>query len=117
MASRLLASAAALCGLAACGGPGAEQAPRGEAIPCALQGSRQFAKACTVQRAPRPDGTTLIIRHPNGGFRRLLITRDGRGVAAADGAARAVVTVIANGRIQVELAGDRYRLPATTAAR
>jgi hypothetical protein len=117
MAPRRLASAAALCGLAACGGPGAEQAPRGEAIPCALQGNLEFTNACTVQRAPRPDGTILIIRHPNGGFRRLLITRDGRGVAAADGAARAEVTVIANDRIEVELAGDRYRLPATAAAR
>ncbi|HEX8223305.1 MAG TPA: hypothetical protein VF605_05770 [Allosphingosinicella sp.] len=117
MASRRLASAAVLCGLAACGGPGAEQAPPGEAIPCALQGSPQFANVCTVERAPRPDGTILIIRHPNGGFRRLLITRDGRGVASADGAARAVVTMVAPDRIEVELAGDRYRLPATAARR
>lgn len=55
----------------------------------------------------------LTVRHPDGAFHRLLVTKDGRGVIAADGAETAVVTIIANGEIEVALGGDRYRLPAT----
>jgi hypothetical protein len=32
---------------------------------------------------------------------------------AADGADRAIVTIVADNQIEVALAGDRYRLPAT----
>jgi hypothetical protein len=34
-------------------------------------------------------------------------------VVAADGAEKAVISIIGNGRIEVALAGHRYRLPAT----
>jgi hypothetical protein len=66
-----------------------------------------------VERVQGPEGTTLTIHHPDGGFRRLLVATDGRGVIAADGADQAVVSVVADNRIEVALAGDRYRLPAT----
>ena len=55
----------------------------------------------------------LTIRHPDGGFRRLRITADGRGVIAADGAEPARVSVIGPADIEVAVGGDRYRLPAT----
>ena len=55
----------------------------------------------------------ITIRAPSGSFRRLLVTTDGRGVVAADGADPALVTPIAADRIQVAIAGDRYLLPAT----
>jgi hypothetical protein len=69
-----------------------------------------------MERMSGPDGTILTMRHPSGGFRRLLVTRDGRGVVAADGADPAAVAVIADNRIEVTVAGDRYRLPATVKA-
>lgn len=79
-------------------------------IDCALAGAAEFERACIVERGE--DGI-LTIRHPDGGFRRLTVTGDGRGVVAADGAAAAEVQVIADDRIQVAIGEDRYRLPAT----
>ena len=81
-----------------------------DGIDCALAGASAFERACIVERG---EGGTLTIRHPDGGFRRLTITGDGRGVAAADGAAAAEVQLIADNRIEVAIGGDRYRLPAT----
>ncbi|HEY9554647.1 hypothetical protein [Allosphingosinicella sp.] len=120
---RTLFSAAALLGLAACGDPGstADEAldAAGEAadrIPCAVEGETGFEQVCTVERLTGDEGPILTIRHPSGGFRRFLLTSDGRGVIAADGAVAAVVSVIADDRIEVAVDGDRYRLPATVKA-
>jgi hypothetical protein len=107
--------------LAGCGGPtaqetegdGAAVASGDDRIACAVGGAETFAPVCTFDRTSSPDGTTLTLRHPDGGFRRLLVTSDGRGVVAADGADPALVTVIGPQEIEVSLAGDRYRLPAT----
>ncbi|WP_443025307.1 hypothetical protein [Sphingomonas sp. RB3P16] len=82
-------------------------------IVCAQAGSGDFARTCTVDRAQSDAGLVLTLRHPDGAFHRLLVTKDGRGVIAADGAERAVVRVIDTGEIEVALGGDRYRLPAT----
>ena len=84
-----------------------------ERMECAPVGAGDFQRACTVERLEGPEGTILIVRHPDGGFRRLLVTTDGRGVIAADGAEKAVVSIIGDNRIEVALAGHRYRLPAT----
>ena len=84
-------------------------------IPCA-KGDAALAADCTIEQAPGPDGIVLTIRHPGGGFRRLRVTADGRGVVAADGAEQAHVTVPAAGSIDVALGTERYRLPATVRA-
>ncbi|MES3099029.1 hypothetical protein [Sphingomonas faeni] len=81
-------------------------------IACA-QGGAAFASTCTFEQAQGKDGLILTIRHPDGAFRRLLVTQDGRGVIAADGAEAAKVTVIGADGIEVALGGNRYRLPAT----
>ena len=80
---------------------------------CALKGARDFQRVCTVDRAESEAGLVLTVRHPDGAFRRLLVTKDGRGVIAADGAEAASVSVVGDRSIEVALAGDRYRLPAT----
>ena len=107
---------------AACGDPNAaaEDALAGAArpddegrrIPCA-RGEAELEPVCTVERVASPEGTTLVLRDPSGGFRRLEIAGDGRGVAAADGAEPAKVTIVGDKEIEVALGGDRYRLPAT----
>ena len=112
--------------LAACGEPRtdhatlakieASQRARQDAsgnIVCAHDGSHDFARTCTLERSESAAGLVLTVRHPDGAFHRLLVTRDGRGVIAADGAEQAVVAVIGTGEIEVALGGDRYRLPAT----
>jgi hypothetical protein len=83
-------------------------------IDCMPAGETAFLRACDIERGRDEAGAaTLTIRHPDGGFRRLLVTNDGRGVIAADGAEQAVVTTISPREIEVALGGNRYRLPAT----
>lgn len=96
--------------LSACGGPSA--APKAEErIECAIDGAALFERTCTVERAAGPE-SLLTLRSPNGSFRRLAVTRDGRGVMAADGAEAATVTIIGKDLIEVSIGSDRYRLPA-----
>lgn len=82
-------------------------------ISCAVSGASVFAARCQVETAQTKQGLVLTLRHPDGGFRRLLVVKDGRGVIAADGADPAIVRPVANNLIEVALAGDTYRLPAT----
>ena len=81
-------------------------------IDCQPAGAREMAHACTAEVAAAADGRILTLRKADGGFRRLRITGDGRGVAAADGAEPAHVTLAGSNLIEVEIGGDRFRLPA-----
>ena len=90
-----------------------QKADQDARIECAMAGAETFARVCSLEQLTGEDGPTLTIRNPDGGFRRLLVTRDGRGVVAADGAEPAAVSIIADNRIEVDIGGDRYRLPAT----
>ena len=82
-------------------------------IDCAPAGSSDFSRQCTVDRATTDQGLVLTVRRPDGGFHRLLVTRDGRGVVAADGAEKAKVSITGARQIEVAIGGDRFRLPAT----
>lgn len=85
-------------------------------VPCALHGKAAFDLACTIDRQRTQDGLILTIRHPDGGFHRLKVATDGRGVIAADGAVEAKVSVIDKDAIEVSIDDTRYRLPATVRA-
>lgn len=102
--------------LAGCGGAdpdrGAATADAAR-VPCGRAGETRLAENCTVERTATPAGLVLTLRRADGGFRRLLVTQDGRGVIAADGAERAGVTPIGSDQIAVALGDDRYQLPAT----
>ncbi|MFT3975662.1 MAG: hypothetical protein QM688_00880 [Sphingomonas bacterium] len=106
----ILIPLALLCGCKA-RTPRAPEVPEADRIACA-HGSAPLARDCSVERA----GGMLILRHADGGFRRLAVTDDGHGVAAADGAERAKTTIVGKDLIEVTLGGDRYRLPATVGA-
>ena len=128
--SRIWAPAFAGVLLSACGGAGqdevvdadplmeseaqarAELAESGM-IYCALGGAPNFRPECQVEHTQGNDGVVLTMRHPDGGFRRLLVTDDGRGLIAADGAEPAIVDPVSEREIEVSIALDRYRLPAT----
>jgi hypothetical protein len=101
--------AATLLFVAACGGPPAAKAE--DRVECALEGAAAFERACTLERTPGRE-IRLTLRGPSGSFRRLTVTRDGRGLTAADGAEPATVTVVAKDLIEVSIGSDRYRLPA-----
>jgi len=125
MRSLLLAPLALL---AACGGPadppahptnGAAAPPAGEPdnrIECRAAGAAAFERACTVESAETPRGRVLTVRKADGGFRRLLTGRNGE-FSAADGAERVTQTLTNRpdgSVIEVEIGGDRFRLPAGT---
>ena len=86
-------------------------------IECAHANAAGFTRDCTVERTDSADGLILTVRHADNGFHRLLVVKDGRGVIAADGAEAAKVAVLSDGRIEVAIGGDRYRLPATVKAK
>lgn len=103
--------------LAGCGNAAERSAtsdgPADDRVDCRPAGEARFARICMLDAADSPDGRVLTLRKPDGGFRRLLVTPDGRGVVAADGAEPARVAILDGGRIEVEIGGDRFRLPAT----
>jgi len=107
----LAAGVAAVLPLAACSSPDA--IPIQDRIDCALGPDSDFAPVCGVERPVVAGKKQLVIRHADGGFRRFLIVDDGRGLVAADGAEPARVTPLADGRIEVAIGPDRYRVPAT----
>jgi hypothetical protein len=82
-------------------------------VACALGDEVEFTEKCDVERVQNGGTRELVMRHPDGGFRRFEIVSDGRGLVAADGAEEAVVTPLSDGRIQLSVGSDRYRLPAT----
>ncbi|WP_374138870.1 MULTISPECIES: hypothetical protein [unclassified Sphingomonas] len=86
-------------------------------ITCAIAPASALTRTCIVETAQDADGQLLTIRHPDGGFRRLRVTTDGRGVIAADGAEVAIVKLVSDYEIEVAIGGDRYMLPATTSGK
>ena len=118
--------AVTLLGLAGCGqadranhaaAAGAAAEAEDDRIDCRIGNATQFERFCTIEVGEGDAGRTLVVRKPDGGFRRLRVTGDGRGVVAADGAEPAQVTIIADDRIEVAIGGDTFRLPATVRGR
>lgn len=101
--------------VAACSSGGEEQ-PQAQAgaetIDCAIGPGGEFGPDCMVEKATGEDGERLlVVRHPDGGFRRFEQLDDGRGLRVVDGSDEAVLN-FANGILTVEVAGDAYRFPA-----
>ena len=105
---RISSTALVTLALAGCSGPAPGVAEAAKHIPCALAGAAEFSSTCTVESQIVPGGTILVIRHPNGGFRRFEI--EGDLVRTADGVDPAVVTVLPDAT-EVAVETDRYRLP------
>jgi hypothetical protein len=100
--------------LAACGSKPAvenkvEQAKADDRIECAIGAATVFADDCAMERqAP----TSLTLRHADGGFRRLTLEADGT-IDTADGAEAITVNAMPDGRTEITVGEDRYRLPST----
>lgn len=114
-----LSACLAACGsdpeadLKAAEGEAAKEAALEGKIECALAGKTDFNRDCTTERVSGPEGQLLVIRHPDGGFRRFSILTDGRGLAPADGFdADFKIKIMPNGMIEVRSVDDVYRLPA-----
>lgn len=84
-------------------------------IACAVAGSADLKPVCSVERMELDGALTLIVRHPDGAFRRFEVITDGSGLAAADGA-QAETTRLVEGKLEVTVGADRYLFPATEKA-
>jgi hypothetical protein len=89
----------------------AARAPEPLSVECAIGDGVAFTRVCMVDQARDGEGVTLTIRNPQGGFRRLLVTPAGE-VTAADGAEPAEAAPLPDGRLEVTIGSDRYRIPA-----
>ncbi|MEH6791317.1 hypothetical protein [Parasphingorhabdus sp.] len=90
----------------------AEKAGDDGKIECAIDGASDFGRDCLTERLSGEGGVTMIIRHPDGGFRRFNVLTDGRGLEAADGFDQANIALVEDGKILVTVGPDRYLLPA-----
>src|ERR1700741_4335120 len=111
MCMRTSSAAAALLLLAACGSKTAQERAEERAraadegqIECAGMGEAGFRRDCTIERSEDENGALILtVSHPDGAFRRLRVSNDGRGVVAADGAEDAKVSLIEGGGIEVSI--------------
>ena len=83
-------------------------------IDCAT-GNADFEHVCTVEQSGTAQNRILVVRRPDGGFRRFMI--GAQGLIAADGAEQPAVTAMSDGRMEVSVGGERYRIPASMAGK
>ncbi len=104
--------------LASCGDDEAEIAAAqdaalvGNKIECALNGADVFSQSCATERVVTEDGTILMIRHMDGGFKRFRILTDGRGLEAAEGFNDIYIDIIDENTILITSGNDKYKLKA-----
>ena len=89
-----------------------DQAGSDGKIECAIDGASDFTRGCFTERLSVEGGVTMIIRHPDGGFRRFNVLTDGHGLEAADGFDKAKISIVEDGKILVSVGPDKYLLPA-----
>src|SRR5689334_2832042 len=96
MSTRIFDSLALVVLLGACGeraAPSDAPAKAGVAIACALAGTADFTSSCAVEQIKGAQGLQLVVRHPDGAFRRFDVLTDGHGLATADGAQAAQIAL------------------------
>ncbi len=123
MSTRIFSSFAVVLLVTACGKPdndilaeaedsAAAQAADDGRIECAINGDRDFSSGCQTERLSGENGVTLIVRHPDGGFRRFNVLTDGRGLEAADGSEKARIEIVEDDKILVSVGSDKYLMSA-----
>lgn len=86
-----------------------------ETVSCALKGSDAFKERCTIERSASDGRNFIVLRHPDGGFRRLEELEAGKRYKSVDGADE--VAVDANGAdIELTVGEDHYLFPGQQTA-
>lgn len=99
--------------LTGCGQGAGGEAASGRKLECAIGGSAEFAPSCVVEDVAQEGRRILVVRHPDGGFRRFEAVSDGRGVVPADGVEDSRAQWIGADVLEIAVGADRYRFPAT----
>ena len=81
-----------------------------EPVLCALDGEGEWSDECRLETARVGGANVFVIRHPDGGFRRLV--ERGDGFASVDGFETAR-SEVRDGRIYVTIGNDSYNFPAS----
>lgn len=100
-----IALGVAAIALTACSGA-SSQKETGQKIDCFVNGAGGLAQACTLEPV---NATSFIVRHPDGGFRRFVYSRDGK--LTTDGAEQPFLSQEGEGVMQLSISGNVYRLP------
>lgn len=101
-----------LIGASACDAVNGASVPEADnVIACALDGASGFDSECEIYRTVVEGQLEIVVIHPNGAFRRLLVQPDGSGMITGDGASEAS-NAIAGNQLEVTVDDDRYRFPA-----
>ncbi len=80
------------------------------AVSCALKGAQEYRDRCTIERLASDGRSYIVLRHPDGGFRRLEELEAGKRYKALDGADEVVVD--ANGAdMELTIGEDHYLFP------
>ncbi len=81
-------------------------------IDCSLNGAGGFGRDCRMERVQQDGTDFIVVRHPDGAFRRFELGVPGRGLITAAGAQSAEVTDH-GGYVEVRVGSDRYHLPVS----
>jgi hypothetical protein len=80
-------------------------------IECRVDGAAHFTPDCFVERRKATDGSSvLVLRHSQGGFRRVQVSDDGRRINQADGAEQMQMIGKAGQGIEISVGDDHYRI-------
>ena len=90
----------------------AEPVATAEKIECALGPGMGFVRDCTIERSQVGGVHRMLVRHPDGGFRRFEVNAENT-IVASDGAEPAQVA-LSGAVAQVTVGEDRYRIPLET---
>lgn len=83
-----------------------------EALPqfeCAVGGAKDFVNECAIERG---ENNVVTLRHRSGSFRKFILQNDGA-IETADGSETISLQVLNDGRTEIGVGVDRYRLPVT----
>lgn len=86
-------------------------APEGEAVDCALGPGAAFTRDCTLEAATAPEEAVFVIHHPDGVFRRFILSRATGEFVMADGAEALDAFTDQDGTVELTVSKDRYRIP------
>ncbi|UYH55941.1 hypothetical protein N6L26_05130 [Qipengyuania sp. SS22] len=101
----------ALTALGACDRSPTIDAEGGTPVACALRGASDFASECRLVKMGEGSARYFVMRHPDGGFRKLASADTPSGLVEFDGAQRAESQRLGD-EIVLVIGDDRYRWEA-----
>jgi hypothetical protein len=84
-------------------------------VACRMGAGQAFAPQCHAEwREGEGDARILILHHPDGGFRRLLVSGDGKRVNVADGSEALQVANGKAGEVELSVGDVAYQMSAAS---